>query len=114
MHASAGTQFLLLSWKNWLLQKRKIALTIAEIALPTLLAFLLFLMRQLVTYDIIDDPTTWRSFSVETFNTSLVPPSGVGINNSRAQWLLAYSPDKPVVSRVMDRVASKLNMRIEG
>lgn len=114
MHAPASSQFLLLIWKNWLLQKRAVAVTILEIGLPTLFAVILLGTRQAVSVTHHDEGILWPSFSVEDFNGTLRPPSSWGVINDSSPWLLAYSPNKPVVSRVMDRVSSKLGVVIDG
>ena len=62
--AGQGKQFLLLFWKNWIIQKRKICCTITEICVPIVLALLLLSLRQLVEVEEFDFDTTWPQFGV--------------------------------------------------
>ena len=45
MALSNGEQFVLLLWKNWLLQKRRIAITVFQILIPALFALVLLGIR---------------------------------------------------------------------
>ena len=73
MAAGKGQQVLLLLWKNWLIQKRKILLTCFEIGLPTFFSLVLLLIRMRVKVDVTNEPTLWEAFSVDQFDEKLVP-----------------------------------------
>ena len=55
-----GKQFLLLLWKNFLIQRRKVLLTIFEIGLPTFFALILIFIRLRVVGEMKDNEQ-WRS-----------------------------------------------------
>lgn len=101
-------------WKNWLLQKRSVLLTVVEIGLPTALALLLWGLKQLVESTDHTEPQTWRSFPVEELPEDLNPWSSIGFNTSDSQWMLAYTPAIAVTERVMRVVANKLGMKVDG
>ena len=107
---SSNKQFRLLLWKNWLLQKRKITLTVFEILLPTFFVLILLLIKQRVETIPIEHPTTWPTFNIgDELPSRLVPPSGLS-----GRWVIPYSPDVPVVSRVMSSVADRLDIIPQG
>lgn len=112
--SSGASQFGLLMWKNWLLQKRSVLLTVVEIGLPTALALLLWGLKQLVESTDHTEPQTWRSFPVEELPEDLNPWSSIGFNTSDSQWMLAYTPAIAVTERVMRVVANKLGMKVDG
>ena len=113
MGSSSGRQLLLLMWKNWLLQKKKVVLTICEIALPTVLVIMTWLIRQEVEAVNIEEHTHWRSFNVDNLPANLTPPNTQPFQDP-VPWLLSYSPNEPVVTSVMERLAKKLNMSVDG
>ena len=62
MVASYFTQFLLLTWKNVLLQRRKVCVTVFEIVLPLVLPILLIIIRGLGDVDPkLRPPTVYQS-----------------------------------------------------
>ena len=67
------SQFLLLTWKNWLIQKRRVLLTIAEIILPCVLAALLIAIRTRIVIERFDNGQEWDSFKVDRLPDSLKP-----------------------------------------
>ncbi|KAL5014325.1 hypothetical protein ScPMuIL_008595 [Solemya velum] len=92
-----GGQLILLLWKNFVLQKRKICVTIVEILVPIFFAVILLLIRRLSTSENITDPTTWPSFEVKT-----------GWNNQALQGRsLYYSPNQLEIAAIMANVTSK-------
>jgi ATP-binding cassette subfamily A (ABC1) protein 3 len=54
-----GRQFLLLLWKNWTLQKRKVCVTVFEILLPLFFGTILVLIRLLVKTTDYPNNTIW-------------------------------------------------------
>lgn len=58
-------QFQLLLWKNYILQKRQILVTIIEIALPLVFAAILIALRQRVDSENYPNATLYPSFSVD-------------------------------------------------
>ncbi|OWF51665.1 ATP-binding cassette sub-family A member 3-like [Mizuhopecten yessoensis] len=65
-----AAQFLLLTWKNWTIQKRKKAVTIFEIILPVGFAALLVVIRSLVKTELISTDTIWPPFPLMENATS--------------------------------------------
>ena len=102
---SSVRMFGLLIWKNWLLQKRKVALTVFEFLTPILIALILLVSRQFTDIEVIDTPVTWDVFKVDSLSDDLVPPSGF-----TAQWKLAYTPKNDVTKAIMASVATKLDV----
>jgi ATP-binding cassette subfamily A (ABC1) protein 3 len=65
------SKFVLLTWKNWTLQRRHPIQTAVEILAPVLLASLLVLIRSLVEPEKIDHETSFTPFSPEETNGTL-------------------------------------------
>lgn len=61
-------KFRLLMWKNYLLQWRHKIQTIVEILVPIVLCGLLVVTRSMVNPDVIDSPTVFTPFRIETLN----------------------------------------------
>lgn len=89
-------QFALLTKKNWLLQKRKIALTLAEIFIPVLLSLVLLLIRIKIKSEFVATPITEPSFSVT--NELFIP----GLR-------LAFTPINNVTENTMKAASRFLN-----
>jgi len=73
MAISNATQFRLLLWKNWLLQKRRVVVTTLQILLPPLFAFIVLLLRMPVDSEFISTPKIWDSFDPLTLPPELTP-----------------------------------------
>nr|CAH59462.2 ATP-binding cassette transporter sub-family A [Pecten maximus] len=67
-------EFLLLTWKNWTIQKRKKAVTVFEILLPVGFAALLVVIRSIVKVEAINTSTIWPSFPLVENVTNMAPP----------------------------------------
>lgn len=106
MSISNVRQFGLLLWKNWLLQKRQIILTIFQILLPTLFAFVLLAARTATESETIETPIVWNSFKGDA-----ALPDNLVLSSSQEEryWQLAYAPDLPVVTQLMNSTASLLS-----
>ena len=115
--ADSASQFRLLLWKNWLLQKRQVVLTLFEIGLPALFALILLLVRISVASEYHEDATTWPAFRIgDSLPNGFTPPS-VFCNTSapiRRRFWLVYAPDSDVVRRIVERVAAKLDLIVDG
>ena len=85
---SKGRQFLLLLWKNYVIQKRKIATTIFEIGLPTFFALILIFIRLRVVGEM-KDSKVWD------------PCSDWNKLGSKLPTKVAFSPDNEVVRRII-------------
>jgi ATP-binding cassette subfamily A (ABC1) protein 3 len=56
-------QFLLLLWKNWILQKRRVVVTCLEIFLPAFFSLILIFVRSKVDSTDVVNATSWNAFS---------------------------------------------------
>ncbi|KAK6165163.1 hypothetical protein SNE40_023607 [Patella caerulea] len=97
MAASKGRQFLLLLWKNYLIQKRKKLLTFIEIAVPAFFAILLIVIRQIVLATDYPDVTTWERCEIDEMPRKL--PRN-----------LAFCPDNQITNRILQNVKGKLGL----
>ena len=110
-----ANQFLLLTWKNWLIQKRKKVATVLEIFLPILFTLILIIFRQIVEIEYFDEPTTWRVFNPDQFRDDLVPRSRFNRSGpGNSTWMLCYSPNDPLATQLMQDVAGQINVRVDG
>ncbi|XP_066292809.1 phospholipid-transporting ATPase ABCA3-like isoform X1 [Branchiostoma lanceolatum] len=99
----AWTQFKLLLWKNYLLQKRKKIVTIFEIGLPALFALILVFVRRDVQSTTQTTPIYYPEFTIDKLPDDLFGP-----------WEVAYSPNNTAVKTVMDIVAARLQVQVRG
>jgi len=95
-------QFRLLLWKNYLLQRRKVLVTILEISLPTFFALILVCVRMTVVSDKITTPTSWQEFAI---NAKL----GHYHWMSKGPWHIYYTPNSTAASLVMQGAGKQLN-----
>lgn len=88
--AGLGRQFILLLWKNWLLQKRKVCVTVFEIVMPIVFAVILVCIRLIAKNETISNPTIWPPFQ----------PNDVFLNGEKNEIL--YSPNTTDIINVMN------------
>lgn len=100
MAASAWDKFMLLTWKNWIIQLRHPIQTIFEVLVPIFICALLILIRGLVDITEYNENTTYRPISTK------VIPNATWFNNVNHQ--LIYSPENPVLERIVSNVSVKL------
>lgn len=62
-------KFLLLLWKNWIIQKRHYIQTVFEILIPALCCSMLILVRGLVDPEQIEKPTIFSPLEANTFGS---------------------------------------------
>ncbi|XP_061181930.1 phospholipid-transporting ATPase ABCA3-like isoform X1 [Saccostrea echinata] len=93
-----GSKFLLLLWKNYLIQKRKIFTTILEIALPTFFGLILVLIRLRVTGQQVANGMNWTTCS----GLSSMP---IGYPYPRK---LAFTPNTPLTQSVMKKINNSM------
>ena len=105
-------QFVLLSWKNWLIQSRKPVATFLEIFLPVFLSLILISFRQLVEVETYTEPTTWRPFNPDYFRSDLIAPSPPGDPTENGTWTMCYTPDLPIVTSVMEQAAERIGINV--
>ena len=97
---SAWDKFLLLSWKNWIIQIRHPIQTIFEILVPVLICALLILIRGLVDINEVTEEFRYISLSTSIIGDVRFVP---GVINQ-----LAYSPKNPVLDDLVNKVSEKL------
>lgn len=97
MTASAWDKFLLLSWKNWIIQLRHPIQTVFEVLVPILVCSLLIVIRSLT--EVTDFPNEFRypSQSVSNISSVLALPG--------FEALLFYSPKNAIIDRLVSNVA---------
>ncbi|XP_048742335.2 phospholipid-transporting ATPase ABCA3-like isoform X2 [Ostrea edulis] len=89
MVAGLLTQFLLLTWKNILLQRRKICVTVFEIVLPLAFPILLIVIRNLADFKPTYHPAT--NYTKSTFYN--------GYNFPRK---ILYAPNRTLINSIMN------------
>jgi ATP-binding cassette subfamily A (ABC1) protein 3 len=93
-----GRQFLLLLWKNWTLQKRKVCVTVFEILLPLFFGTILVLIRLLVKTTDYPNNTIWP-----TQNLTRNPYIGYWKSD------ILYAPNETAIDNIMAVVLSSVN-----
>lgn len=88
--AGVGRQFILLLWKNWLLQKRKACVTVFEIVMPIVFAVILVCIRLIAKNETISQSTIWPPFK----------PNDVMLRGSQIEIL--YSPNTTDIQTMMN------------
>jgi ATP-binding cassette subfamily A (ABC1) protein 3 len=98
-------KFLLLSWKNWLIQFRHPIQTAFEVLIPVCVCAFLILIRSLVEVSEELKPLSWNPVDINSeFNGS-----DLIITNR----MIAYSPQGPVLDAMMQNVVNELNGIVE-
>lgn len=103
-------QFRLLSWKNWVLQSRRVLVTVFEILIPLIFAALLLIIRSFVDFNTFENPTLYGSFAINQLPQTLLPPN-VTDNSTLPPfyWRIAYAPRGPAADDIMERVVDRLS-----
>ena len=93
-----GRQFLLLLWKNWTLQKRKVCVTVFELLLPLFFGTLLVLFRRSVEPTDHPNNTIWptQNFTRNPYINYVKPD-------------ILYAPNETVINKIMAVVLSSVN-----
>lgn len=103
MTASAWDKFLLLSWKNWVIQIRHPIQTVFEVLIPVLVCTLIIVVRGLV--DISESP----ELRYQPINTNLI---GEVLSYSDTNTFLGYSPSNPVLAALVGNAATQLGLSV--
>ena len=104
MTASAWDKFLLLSWKNWIIQLRHPIQTVFEVLVPVIVCALLILIRGLVDINEYTEDIKYEPFST-TFIGEVRLYKDVNLQ-------LAYSPQNPVLQSLVNSVSLELNFTL--
>ena len=97
---SKWNQFSLLLWKNYLIQKRKILLTLFEIGLPTFFGLILLLIRFRVETKAITHGVNWSNCG----EFDVLP------SNENIPKKLTYAPMFDFTTEIMERTKQRLNL----
>lgn len=106
---TAWDKFMLLSWKNWLIQFRHPLQTTLEIMIPVLVCAFLILIRALVDVTVQEKPLRFTDINMEFIDTPSFDAMTRGILLNHNRSIIAYSPTSPPLNRIMARVAAELN-----
>ena len=104
MRCRNWTQFKLLLWKNWLLQKKKKIRTVVIVLLPIFFSFYAFPPRGELKHKYVKEKT-YPPFLVDT-NLSEV------LKIPSEKLILAYAPNTALVARIVNRAATLMNVTI--
>lgn len=91
-----GKQLYLLLWKNLTLQRRKWIVTLIEIFIPAVFAFLLVYVRYRVKGTVYEKPTKWTPFSINK-----LPRFNPDVPNDLS---ISFTPDIPITQKIISRV----------
>uniref|UniRef100_A0A6E8W4G1 ABC transporter domain-containing protein n=1 Tax=Anopheles coluzzii TaxID=1518534 RepID=A0A6E8W4G1_ANOCL len=129
MATSSWDKFILLLWKNWIIQKRHYVQTLFEILIPAIACVVLIVVRGLVDADVYDEPTTWKPLEINTVRhmslrlssqeeedcvltlLSLKPIIRPELNPNITPpitFMLAYSPQSALTERIMRRAVDQI------
>ncbi|KAL9700794.1 hypothetical protein quinque_004235 [Culex quinquefasciatus] len=99
-------KFVLLLWKNWIIQKRHYIQTFFEIVVPVLCCSILLLLRGLVDPGFVEKSTVFHPLSTDL-------PAGDRIPADVLREV-AFSPQNPLLERIVGRAAESLNVTYRG
>lgn len=100
----SSSQFSLLMWKNFVLQKRKILQTCFELGLPILFACLLMIIRAKATFTVYPNVTSYQSYSLKHLPYNLTYLH-LGLPTI---WQMAYSPNTSEVTDIIQKMEKNL------
>uniref|UniRef100_A0A182PQD2 ABC transporter domain-containing protein n=1 Tax=Anopheles epiroticus TaxID=199890 RepID=A0A182PQD2_9DIPT len=103
MSTSNWDKFVLLLWKNWIIQKRHYMQTAFEVTIPVLACSLLILVRGLVTPTVYNEPSVFRNLNV--LSLAMIREL---LTLHPIELKLAYTPRNEVLDRVVVRAARLL------
>jgi len=108
--ASIVRQFALLAWKNWLLTKRRPAVTTFELLMPLIMPGVMLILRLFFSAKVTDTSTHYPPFAVDRLPTNLLPPllrypdmkAPPELTEYRNVWMVAYTPNNSIVTSVVN------------
>ena len=101
------TQFKLLLWKNYLLQRRKILVTCLEIGLPTFFALILIFVRMRVKCVEVTNATLWTDFAA---NETLGKSNWI----LQGPWQIYFAPNSTAAKFIMESTVRHLKRSCDG
>ncbi|XP_052897147.1 phospholipid-transporting ATPase ABCA3-like [Anopheles moucheti] len=104
MATSNWEKFVLLLWKNWILQKRHYIQTLFEILIPVLCCSILLLVRGLVDPEYVDRDTVFKPLETDRL-THLAKMA----QEKKFEFKLAYSPRNGLLEEIVQNAVRSLN-----
>uniref|UniRef100_A0AAG5D3R1 ABC transporter domain-containing protein n=1 Tax=Anopheles atroparvus TaxID=41427 RepID=A0AAG5D3R1_ANOAO len=104
MATSNWEKFVLLLWKNWILQKRHYIQTLFEVLIPVLCCSILLLVRGLVDPEYVDSNTVFEPLKTDRVTHLTGLPS-----DQRFDFQLAYSPRNELLEQIVQEAIRSLN-----
>uniref|UniRef100_A0A182SRY3 Uncharacterized protein n=1 Tax=Anopheles maculatus TaxID=74869 RepID=A0A182SRY3_9DIPT len=104
MATSNWQKFVLLLWKNWILQKRHYIQTLFEILIPVLCCSILLLVRALVDPEYVDRNSVFKPLETDRL-THLEKLA----QEKQFEFKLAYSPQNVVLEQIVQEAVRSLN-----
>jgi ATP-binding cassette, subfamily A (ABC1), member 3 len=101
---SPWEKFLLLSWKNWVIQLRHPVQTFFEIFVPIVVCFMIFFIRNKAKVTDFNDPTIYHPVDIDTINSTI-------FDANLANPSLFFSPNNSVLSELMRKVSDDLRIK---
>ncbi|XP_053686915.1 phospholipid-transporting ATPase ABCA3-like [Sabethes cyaneus] len=98
---SNGDKFLLLLWKNWVIQKRHYFQTLFEILIPALCCAILLLTRGLVDPEYVDKPSVFDALNLDKFQFIW--------NDESIEYVVPYSPQNPLLDQIVAEAVESLS-----
>ncbi|XP_058465469.1 phospholipid-transporting ATPase ABCA3-like [Malaya genurostris] len=98
MTTTRWDKFLLLLWKNWIIQKRHYLQTLFEILIPVLCCSILLLVRGLVQPTLVGNSTVYNP-----------KPLDDSLLYIKSDLVLAYSPQNPLLDAIVAETAVSLS-----
>jgi ATP-binding cassette, subfamily A (ABC1), member 3 len=100
--ASAWDKFLLLSWKNWIIQIRHPVQTIFEILVPVIVCALVTVIRGYVSVTEFKNSTNYLPIDINYIHPDILA-------NQQGNLVLAYSPENPLLQSIVENAVKSLN-----
>ncbi|XP_035906185.1 ATP-binding cassette sub-family A member 3-like [Anopheles stephensi] len=105
MATSNWEKFVLLLWKNWILQKRHYIQTLFEILIPVLCCSILLLVRGLVDPEYIDRNSVFKPLETDRL-THLAKLAA----DKEFEFKIAYSPQNVLLEQIVQDAVRSLNV----
>jgi ATP-binding cassette, subfamily A (ABC1), member 3 len=98
---SLWEKFVLLSWKNWVIQLRHPVQTFFEILVPIIVCFMIFFIRNEAKVTEFKDATVYHPLDIDTINSTI-------FDANLANPSLFFSPNNSVLRELMRNVGRDL------
>ncbi|XP_055537148.1 phospholipid-transporting ATPase ABCA3-like isoform X2 [Wyeomyia smithii] len=106
MKTSNWDKFLLLVWKNWIIQKRHYVQTLFEILIPAICCAVLILVRGLVDPEMFNEPSVWEPLPTDTLE-HILPEANPTIDPP-IHFMFAYSPQADFLDKIVNSAVQQI------